>query len=160
MAIKKFQASNRSVSDKFKFDNWVGKCALVNPTKMTTGVRTDYDPEGLKTVLVGNMVDLETGDVFVNCIFFSDTLIDQLSRYLNDDGDDMTVVNFIRKQNREKKASYNTVETADDTEFAKAEAWIEENYPSAFEARIAELEAAEEAVDGKPAAKGKAPFVR
>lgn len=132
--------SSSSKGDFFNFDENVDQPMLVNPTRLTDGIKTDYDKEGENVVLVANLVNLVTGEVMGNALMFNATVRDQLQKYIESDGEGMTVVRFAKIKTKDGKRTYNGVKPAENGDVALAEKWLRD-HPTGFADRLAELEA-------------------
>lgn len=134
--------------DRFNFDTNVDKPFLVNPTRLTTGIKTDYDKEGTNVVLVANLVDLTDGTVLGDAVLFNGAVRDQLEKYIEEDGEGMTVVRFAKLPNKAGNRTYNGVKLAESGDRELAEKWLASN-PTAIADRLVVLaeESAAEAAE-------------
>lgn len=141
MALTRFVKSS-GTGDKFPTADHLNTPVYVQPLEKFSGLKTDYDEEGVKVVLRANVYDLAEDKAYVRVVFFNDALVDGLGQFLGEE----TVVRFADIKTKDGKRTFRGVLDGTDDDYALAEKKMDE-IKSALSAREAELESEDSPVD-------------
>lgn len=152
MGLQKHTSPSTS-GDKLPTGDHLDKPFIVNPTEFVEAFDTPkHTAKEGEQYLRANAYDLTEGKAYVNVLFFNPALVDQLGQYVNENGDDATVVRFVDRKTKDGNNTYRTVDAGSDEDWDAA---ADVDYDAAFVARKAELATAVPAAEAKPAAAKK-----
>lgn len=137
MALTRFVKSS-GTGDRFPTADHLNTPVYVQPLEKFSGLKTDYDEEGVKVVLRANVYDLTEKAAYARVVFFNDALVDGLGQFLGEE----TVVRFSDIKTKDGKRTFRGVLDGTDEDYALAETLMDD-IKAAIAARETELDSEE-----------------